>query len=238
MRSRAFEEHELKRLGPLLAPELARFVEQHPQDVCRVLSPLMSDERKERIEEVLSYRLRSVVLVLDHLQDPHNRAAILRTAEAMGVQEIHVIQPDGEWPLSRRVTQGCHKWLDLFIHQSADSCLGGLVERGYRLLEASEESVDEDDSSSDTEQPLALCLGNEHSGVTDAVRNQCHRRVGIPMRGFTRSLNVSVAAALLIGHLTKSRMRGLNKDEEVRLRARYYVQSVRSPLEVLRRQEW
>lgn len=238
MRSRTFEEHELERLGPILAPELAQLVENHPHGVCRALAPLMSDDRKERIEEVLNHRLRSVVLVLDHLLDPHNRAAILRTAEALGIQEIHVIQPDGEWPLSRRVTQGCHKWLDLFIYKNADVCLDGLVDRGYKLLEASEEALDGDDSSIETEGPLAVCLGNEHSGVTDAVRSRCDGRVGIPMRGFTRSLNVSVAAGLLLDHLSASRVRGLNKDDEVRLRARYYVLSVRSPLEVLQRQEW
>lgn len=237
MRCRPFEEHELERPRSPLVPELAEFVERHPSEVCTKLAPLMSDERLERIEHVLSNRLRSVVLVLDHLRDPHNRAAILRTAEAMGIQEIHVIQPDGQWPLSRRVTQGCHKWLDLHIHSSVDPCVERLTRRGYRFVEASEKTDVGAEHLGGSESLLAVCLGNEHAGVTETLRRKCNGRVGIPMRGFTKSLNVSVAAALLIGSLTSGRKRGLNKDDESRLRARYYALSVRSPLEVLRRQE-
>ncbi len=86
------------------------------------------------------------------------------------------------------------------------------------------------------DQPVALCLGNEHAGVTDDLRRCCDGTVGIPMVGFTRSLNVSVAAALLVAHLSTHRARGLEKKDENRLRARYYALSVRSPLEVLLRE--
>jgi len=237
MWSRPFPAEDLERPGPPLDRELAELVETRPHDVCRRLGPILTDERRDRIEHILSHRLRSVVLVLDHLSDPHNRAAILRTAEAMGVQEVHVIQPDGQWPLSRRVTQGCHKWLDVVIYSSHAPCVERLRRRGYVLMEATEKTAAPAGPSIDAGQPVALCLGNEHAGVTSELRRCCTGQLGVPMWGFTRSLNVSVAAALLIGQLTEGRARGLEKDDEDRLRARYYALSVRSPLEVLRHQE-
>ncbi len=104
MRCRAFEEHELTRPAPPIVGELAELIRQKPQQICQVLEPILSEERRARIDQVLRSRLTSIVLVLDHLRDPHNRAAILRTAEALGVQQVHAIEPEGRWPLSRRVT--------------------------------------------------------------------------------------------------------------------------------------
>jgi tRNA (guanosine-2'-O-)-methyltransferase len=235
MRFFHLEEGELERPGPPLEPELARLVEAHPDEVCRALEPILTAERKERIERVLDHRVRSVVLVLDHLRDPHNRAAILRTAEALGVQEVHAIQPDGAWPLSRRVTQGCHKWLDVVVHASAERCADGLAARGYALVEASEKAEGPVSPALAPGRPVALCLGNEHAGLTPELRGRCEARVGIPLGGFTGSLNVSVAAALLVTSLLESRPRGLAPGDRALLKARYYAQSVRAALDVLRR---
>jgi tRNA (guanosine-2'-O-)-methyltransferase len=237
MWSRSFPAHELERPGPPLGPELARMIESAPDAVCRTLEPILTAERKARIELVLDSRLRSVVLVLDHLRDPHNRAAILRTAEALGVQEVHAIQPDGAWPLSRRVTQGCHKWLDVVVYDGVEPCAAALARRGYALVEASEKAPGGGAVTPALEpgRPVALCLGNEHAGVTDELRSRCEARVGIPLYGFTGSLNVSVAAALLVTSLLPLHPRGLAPDDRARLKARYYVQSVQAPLDVLRR---
>ncbi len=235
MRCRVIEEHELQRPVIPLDGELSELIRHRPDDVIEALQPLMSAERLARIENVLASRVRSVILVLDQLNDPHNRAAVLRTAEGLGVQEVHAVQPDGHWPLSRRVTQGCHKWLDVFIERTADDCADGLEQRGYLLLEASEKA-DVDVKELDVNQPVALCFGNEHAGVTEELRVRCGARIGIPMAGFTQSLNVSVAAALLVRQLLEGRSRGLPSDEALALRARYYALSVRNVLDVLRRE--
>ncbi len=216
--------------------ELADLVARRPREVCETLEPLLSQDRIERIERVIASRLRSLVLVLDHLYDPHNGAAILRTAEAMGLMEIHAIQPSGSWNLSRRVTQGCHKWLDVVVHRNADDCARHLEGRGYTLLVASE-TADREVSDLSPEEPLALCLGNEHFGVTDALRRHCKGQIGVPMLGFTQSLNVSVAAAVLISRLMFGRRRGLEKKDRELLKARYYASSVRGALDVLKFRE-
>lgn len=236
MRARSFPQHELERLALPWSREVERWVHEQPEAVCRVLAPLLSDDRLARIERVLGDRLRSFVFVLDHLHDPHNRAAILRTAEAMGVLEVHVVQADGRWPLSRRVTQGCHKWLEVVVHRSADRCADRLEERGFRLIEASEKCAVDERVVPATEQMIALCFGNEHKGPSAELSARCHGRIGVEMRGFTRSFNVSVAAALLAAELVAGRKRGLDEGDALSLRARYYALSVRNVDQVLRRE--
>lgn len=236
MRARRLPQHIIERPEPPLKPELAELVRRQPALVCQALAPLMAEGRIERIEQILSARTRSVVLVLDRLHDPHNGAAVLRTAEALGLMEVHAIMPGGRWDLSRRVTLGCHKWLDVVVHREADDCAGALIPRGYTLLAASEEVSDDSALDLPSEQPVAICMGNEQRGITEALRRHCQGVVGIPMFGFSRSLNVSVAAAILISRLVEGRGRVLENEDREQLRARYYALSVREPLEVLRRQ--
>jgi tRNA (guanosine-2'-O-)-methyltransferase len=235
VRCRVIEEHELERPVVELDPEIAGMIRRDPSTVVGVLAPLLSEERMARIESVLASRVRSVVLVLDQLADPHNRAAVLRTAEGLGVQEVRAVQPDGVWPLSRRVTQGCHKWLDVFVDREASGCADGLERRGYVLVEATEKAGDTFRPVA-ADAPVAVCFGNEHAGVTEALRARCTACVGVPMVGFTRSFNVSVAAALLLRELLDGRARGLPPAEVPALRARYYALSVRNALAVLRRE--
>src|SRR5580704_13021095 len=79
---------------------------------------LVQDVRKERIEQVLSLRTRTLTVVLDRLEDSFNMAAVLRTCEGMGLQEVHVIEsPEARFVPHSKVTQGCDKWLDIHLYQ-------------------------------------------------------------------------------------------------------------------------
>src|SRR5688500_3016222 len=79
---------------------------------------LLVETRKERIDEVVALRTRTLVVVLDRLEDTFNMAAVLRSCEAMGIQEVHVIEnPDQPFRPNLKVTQGCDKWLDIIQHK-------------------------------------------------------------------------------------------------------------------------
>ena len=96
---------------------------------------LLLAPRRERIERVVAQRTRTVTVVLDRLEDSFNMAAVLRTCEGMGLQDIHVIRnPDAKFAPNSRVTQGCDKWLDLHIHRDFATCAGVLKKKGYRVL--------------------------------------------------------------------------------------------------------
>src|SRR5688572_15461143 len=194
-------------------------------EIIRALEPLLTDERRARIDTVLSERTRAVVPVLDGLYDPHNVAAVLRSADAFGAQEVHIIE--GEEPLlaSQRVTQGADRWLDVVRHRDPRACVRGLKERGYAVYAAMMDGTLEPDALAAIPR-VALVFGSEHTGVSDAVLEQCDGRYTIPMRGFSQSLNVSVAAALTLYSATRGRGGDLGDAERESLRARFMWLSV------------
>lgn len=195
------------------------------QSVIRALDPLLTDRRRARIDEVLAQRTRTVVPVLDGLYDPHNVAAVLRSADAFGAQEVHIIE--GEEPLlaSSRVTQGADRWLDIVRHRDPRGCVRGLKERGYAVYAAMMDGHTQPEELAAMPR-VALIFGSEHSGVSDAVLELCDGRYTIPMRGFSQSLNVSVAAALTLYAATRGRGGDLAADDLLALRARYMWLSV------------
>jgi hypothetical protein len=87
-----------------------------PAAVCATLAPLLLDDRRVRIDAAAAARLGGLRLVIENLHDPHNGAAVLRSAEAFGVQRVDVIESVEPFRFSSVVTQGCEKWLDVVHH--------------------------------------------------------------------------------------------------------------------------
>jgi tRNA (guanosine-2'-O-)-methyltransferase len=185
---------------------------------------LLLDERRARVDAVVARRTRSLVVVLEDLEDPHNIAAVLRTCEA--VARNFAFHPNP------KITQGAEKWLDLAFHRDTAGCLRALKARGFTVCATwlGEEALSLLDLS--PVRPLALVFGTEKTGVTRAVLEHCDLRFCIPMRGFTQSLNISVAAAVCLSHLVFERSRrgvegDLGPDDAAVLRDRFYALSVK-----------
>jgi tRNA (guanosine-2'-O-)-methyltransferase len=199
---------------------------------------LLLDRRAERIDRVVAERLGTLTLVLEGVHDPHNLAAVLRTAEGLGLQEVHVIlggsgAPAGFRP-SAKITRGADKWLDVTRHHGPEACVEALRERGFRLFASllSEEAQPVDQLP--FEQKLALVFGNEHEGVSRRLAEACDGSFRIPMYGFTQSFNISVAAAIAIhtGVAAVRRAAGggggnLSRSERAALRRRFYARAVK-----------
>jgi tRNA (guanosine-2'-O-)-methyltransferase len=172
--------------------------EPHEHDVPNPES-LLLDARKERIDRVLSERTRTVTVVLDRLEDSFNMGAVVRTCEAMGLQEIHVVRnllvpfhPNG------KVTQGCEKWIDLHVHGDFAECRAHLHERGYALWASAPGPGARSLFELRFDTKVALVFGNERFGVSPEVQEGSDGRFWIPMRGFTQSLNVSAAVSAAV----------------------------------------
>ena len=157
---------------------------------------LLGDARKERIDEVVRRRTRSLAIVLDRLEDAFNMAAVLRTCEAMGIQEVHVIEhPFAKFSPNEKVTQGCEKWLDVRIHPDFAACREHLKSREYAIWASSIRPGATPLHEMSFKGPLALVFGNERSGVCGEALAAADGVFWIPMRGFSQSLNISVAVA-------------------------------------------
>ena len=105
-----------------------------PARVCAELGPLLLDERRARIDAAAASRLGGLRVVIENLHDPHNGAAVLRSAEAFGVQRVEVIETVEPFRYSSTVTQGCEKWLDVVRHKTLDAAVAGLRARGSRSM--------------------------------------------------------------------------------------------------------
>lgn len=200
------------------------------------LEPLALARRRERFETVIAGRLASVTLLLDELSDPHNRAAIVRSCDAFGVQELHSVQPARDFSIHHGVAAGTERWVDVHAHENAELAVQHLRQRGFELIQTHPkgELLPEDLARVPR---LALILGNEHRGIDPVFANAAQRSVRIPMRGFVESLNVSVSAAVLLAAATHRRSGDLSDGARRHLYARalyYSVPRAREVLEALR----
>lgn len=219
--------------------ESDRLVQRHGPDlVVEALAPLMSAERIARIDAVLDRRLSGVTVAIENLYDPHNGAAALRSLEGLGLAALHVIEGRGPFHASPAVTIGCEKWIDLHRHPNVDAARAALA--GMTMCAAVPGAGATVDDLPPLE-PCALVVGNEHEGLTAEALAACARRIEIPMHGFTRSFNLSVAVALLISRMAERRRAALGRAGDLspelraKWRARWYAQSIRGAGEVVDR---
>jgi tRNA (guanosine-2'-O-)-methyltransferase len=221
--------------------ESDRLVERHgPDAVVAALEPLLSAERMARIEAVLDRRLVGLTVLIENLYDPHNGAAALRSLEGLGVGAAHVIEGRGPFRAAPAVTIGCEKWIELHRHPDVESARAALAGAGMTLCAAVPGGGETADDLPPLE-PCALVVGNEHEGLTPEALAACSRRVEIPMHGFTRSFNLSVAVALLAARMAERRRAALGRTGDLppefraKWRARWYAQSIRGAGEIVER---
>jgi tRNA (guanosine-2'-O-)-methyltransferase len=152
-------------------------------------------------------------------------AAVLRSADAFGVQEVHVLAAPEAFLASKRIAQGTERWIDVVEHESPSACVRALRQRGHKVYVAAMDGTVTPDELA-REDRVAIVFGNEHAGVSDAMRALADGTYTIPMRGFVQSLNVSVAAAITLYGATRGRTGDLSPAERELLHARYLLASV------------
>lgn len=203
-----------------------------PHEVVEVLGPMVTEGRLSRMKEIIDRRARSLIPVLEDLHDPHNGAAILRSADAFGCHEVHVIEQKHEFRISHRVTRGTHRWLELHSHPNSLECLQALKGRGYKIFVA---AMDGDLTPADiaAEEKAAVVFGNEHLGLSEAALELADGRYAIEMEGFVESLNVSVASAITLYVASRGRHGCLSESDKQAILARYLFNQVAGAAEIL-----
>lgn len=224
-----------------MSDAIERLIDHHgPEAVQAALVPMLTAERIARIDEVLARRLASVTLAVEDTYDPHNAAATIRTAEAFGLQDLHVIEPHERFSAAKGVTRGAHKWIDLHRWPSAEATAGALRAAGFRVyatLPGAEHSIEDVDVGS----PLAVVFGNEHAGLSQDAIRACDGALSVPMFGFTESYNLSVTVALAMSRLAARRRAyigapgDLGAARRARLRARWFALGIRGVVQILER---
>ncbi|HEY6503380.1 MAG TPA: RNA methyltransferase [Chitinophagaceae bacterium] len=158
----------------------------------------MTPERHERLTSVLNKRQNDITVVLENVFDPHNISAVMRTCDAVGVQDICILNTKiprhKKW--GARSSSSAAKWLTVHQFENAEECFSSLRKRYSTILTTHLSSDAVDLYSIDLTKSIALVFGNEHSGVSDEIRALADGNFIIPQAGIIRSLNISVACAV------------------------------------------
>lgn len=160
--------------------------------------PPMTPERKHRIQSVLSHRQNDLTVVLENVFDPHNISAVMRSCDAVGVQEIYVLNTriprHKKW--GSRSSSSAAKWLTIHQFENAEECFAALREKYSTILTTHLSSDAVSLYSADLTRSTALVFGNEHAGVSEEMRAMADGNFVIPQVGMIQSLNISVACAV------------------------------------------
>ncbi|MBK9399482.1 MAG: RNA methyltransferase [Bacteroidetes bacterium] len=170
------------------------------------LQGFLLDERKQRFEEVLEKRTRHLTCVLENIVDPHNANAVMRSCECFGIQDVHIIENGAKFKPAKKVLQGAHKWLTVHRYNGSlnntKQCMDLLHEKGYKIVATSPKDGHPSIHNIDLSVPIAVVMGQENIGISEIVKQEADAFVRIPMHGFTESLNISVAGAILLQELS------------------------------------
>lgn len=209
--------------------QLESFIATH------ALAAELTPRRLARVVDVVLRRLASVTVVMENLADPHNASAVLRTAEGLGLDAIHVVEQPNKWEKNSAITKGADRWIDVVRHQGLARCLGDLSARGFQLFAADVGEGCVPVHEIDVTRPVALVFGSERDGLSKRALALTDARFTVPMFGFVESFNVSVSAALSLYDVSSRRRRlvtaeGDLPDEALLDRADLYLRrAVRSP---------
>ena len=178
----------------------------------------MTDERRNKLEAVLSKRQNDLVVVLENVFDPHNISAIMRSCDAVGIQDIYVlntkIPQHADWGF--KSSRSAIKWINAHQFSDADVLFSILKEKGFSIYSTALSPKAKNLFTVDLTQKITLVFGNEQNGVSEEIRKLCDGDILIPQVGMIASLNVSVACAValyeayrqknLAGHYSKRKL--------------------------------
>lgn len=160
----------------------------------------MTPERRDKLITVLSKRQPDLTVVLENVFDPHNISAVMRTCDAVGIQEVYILNTKiprhKKW--GARSSSSAAKWLTVHQFENAAECFSSLRKRYSKILTTHLSSDAVGLYQIDMTQPIALVFGNEHSGVSDEIRALADGNFIIPQVGIIQSLNISVACAVTL----------------------------------------
>ena len=149
--------------------------------------------------------MADLTVLLEHVEKPHNLSAILRSCDAVGALEAHIVSLQGRPRTFNSTAQGSQKWVPLNDHPTIETAIGSLKDRGFRVYGTHLGVEAQDHRDCDFTGPTAFVLGAEKWGLTDRARDLMDEALFIPMRGMVQSLNVSVATATLLFEALRQR---------------------------------
>ncbi len=166
----------------------------------------MTPERYQRLRQTLDQRQPDLTLITDQMHKPRNIAALVRTADAVGVSELHMVSSKEQQRPFKGTALGSQQWVSLVKHESMHEAIISLQARGVKVYAAHFSDRAKEYRQVDYTVPCALLLGNEKAGVSEEAASLADEHITIPMMGMVESFNVSVAAAIILSEARNQRV--------------------------------
>lgn len=176
----------------------------------------MTPERYQKLTAVLNKRQGNIAIVMENVFDPHNISAVMRTADAVGVQDIYILNTKiprhKKW--GAKSSSSAAKWLTVHQFENAEECFSSLRKQYSKILTTHLSADAVSLHSIDLTQRIALIFGNEHSGVSDEIRAMADGNFIIPQMGIIQSLNISVACAVTLYEAFRQKSKAGHYDKQ------------------------
>jgi tRNA (guanosine-2'-O-)-methyltransferase len=207
-------------------------------ELIKYLRDFVTDDRWQKINEVLDQRTRFLTVVLEDIYQPHNASAVLRNCECFGIQDVHVIENENKFDPNKGVTIGAEQWISLHQYKGSAQnntghCYKQLKEKGYRIIATTPHKDDQSIDDVSLDQKTALAFGAELNGLSDYALEHADGYARIPMVGFSESFNISVCAAICLYEMSPKLRKSnqpwkLTEAEKLDLKLQWLEQSIRA----------
>ncbi|MBL4940543.1 MAG: tRNA (guanosine(18)-2'-O)-methyltransferase TrmH [Colwellia sp.] len=165
----------------------------------------MTPERLERINNMLDKRQPDLTVCMEGVHKTHNLAAVVRTCDAIGVSDVHVVWKSEETEVRGGSAAGSQNWIDVHSHHKTVDAIAAMKAQGMQILvtNLSDNAVNFTDI--DYTKPTAIILGQEKFGASKIALELADQDIVIPMVGMVQSLNVSVACSVVLYEAQRQR---------------------------------
>lgn len=210
------------------------------QEIYDYLQQFLTDERLSKIEHFSKESSDFVLPVMEDVYQFRNAAAIVRSVEACGFHHVVALEEENVFNPNLKVTKGAETWVQVEKMPNNLDSLKEIKSRGYRILVVSPEKNATMLPDYEVKEPIALVFGTELEGVSDEILDFADETLAIPMFGFTKSFNVSVAAAICMYELKQKLMKSgieyqLSDQKLLELKIRWAKNSIKSSEQILER---
>ncbi len=210
------------------------------QEIYDYLQQFLTDERLSKIEHFSKESSDFVLPVMEDVYQFRNAAAIVRSVEACGFHHVVALEEENVFNPNLKVTKGAETWVQVEKMPNNLDSLKEIKSRGYRILAVSPEKNATMLPDYEVKEPIALVFGTELEGVSDEILDFADETLAIPMFGFTKSFNVSVAAAICMYELKQKLIKSgieyqLSEEKLLELKIRWAKNSIKSSEQILER---
>ena len=210
------------------------------QETFDYLKQFLTDERLSKIEHFSQESSDFVLPVMEDVYQFRNAAAIVRSVEACGFHHVVALEEENVFNPNLKVTKGAETWVKVEKMPNNLDSLKEIKNRGYKILAVSPENNATMLPDYEVKEPIALVFGTELEGVSDEILEFADETLAIPMYGFTKSFNVSVAAAICMYELKQKLMKSgidykLSEEKLLEMKIRWAKNSIKSSEQILER---